>query len=90
MDKVNKMKKKQILKWLSDNWDELEKHTKITPIPTDDNNLAEIVVEIGTLTTKLEIHIPRSRMQMFDEGIARLAVAQHMGDMPIKLNGKSD
>ena len=89
MDKVNKMQKKQILKWLSDNWDELEKHTKITPIPTDDNNLAEIVVEIGTLTTKLEIHIPKSRMQMFDEGIARLAVAQHMGDMPIKLNGKS-
>ena len=83
------MKKKQILKWLSDNWDELEKHTKITPIPTDDDNLAEIVVEIGTLTTKLEIHIPKSRMQMFDDGISRLAIAQHMGDMPIKLNGKS-
>ena len=35
------------------------------------------------------LDIPEDWMQMFDDGISRLAIAQHMGDMPIKLNGKS-
>ena len=81
--------KKKFLKWLSDNIYQIDKFTKVTPIPGDTDDVAMICIEIGTESNKLIIELDQNRINLIDFGLHCFSIAQKMSDEPIKINGKA-
>ena len=86
---INYTNKKELLKWITNNLDQLDKFTKITPAHTDDDDKAILSIEIGTETNKLTIEIDKSRIGIIDIALHCLTIAQSMSDEPIRTNGKA-
>lgn len=81
--------KKKFLKWLSDNIYQLDKFTKISPVPTTNDGIAQLVIEIGTQDCNLTIELDKDRVGLIDVALHCLSIAQSMSDEPIKVNGKA-
>ena len=70
--------KEKFLEWLSDNIYQLDKFTKISPVPTSNDGIAQLVIELD-----------KDRVGLIDVALHCLSIAQSMSDEPIKVNGKA-